>query len=154
MGRPVGVTILAILYFLGALCGVLGGIGVIAGGGFMATLANQAQAQASGAGAAGLIAGLGAVFGVILLVVAAIYALLGWGMWKLKNWARILTIILLALGVAFELFGLVGIVAHFNLFALIWILFWAAIDVLIIWYLLKADVKAAFQGGHAGAAAA
>jgi uncharacterized membrane protein (DUF2068 family) len=152
MGRPVGVTILAILYFLGAVCCVLGGIGVIAGGGFMATIANQAKE--AGPGAAGLIAGLGAVFGVILLIVAALYALLGWGLWKVKNWARIVTIVLLAIGIVFQLLSVLGTLAHFNLFALIWILFWTAIDVLIIWYLVKADVKAAFQGGQAAAASA
>jgi predicted small integral membrane protein len=36
MGRPVGVTIIAILDFLGAAFCIIGGIGMIAGGGLMA----------------------------------------------------------------------------------------------------------------------
>jgi hypothetical protein len=58
MGRPVGVTILAILNFIGAAICLLGGIGMILGGGFIATMLSQ-QGQGS-AGAAGILAGLGA----------------------------------------------------------------------------------------------
>ena len=58
MGRPVGVTILAILNFIGAAFWLLGGIVMILGGGFIATMLSQ-QGQGS-AGAAGILAGLGA----------------------------------------------------------------------------------------------
>ena len=152
MGRPVGVTILAILDFLGGLFCLLGGIGMIAGGGFMATILSQ-QGQ-GGAGGAGFLAGLGAVAGVVFFVLAAIDFLLGWGMWKLKNWARMITVVFAAIGAVLQLIGLVGLLAHFNVFAFVWTLFVLAIEVLIVWYLLKADVKAAFTEGQAGAAAA
>jgi hypothetical protein len=49
------------------------------------------------------------------------------------------------IAILFSLLGLLGIFAHFNLFSLIWALFWLAIYCLIIWYLLKPDVKAAFK---------
>lgn len=151
MGRPVGVTILAILYFLGALGCILGGILSMVGGGLAATLGNQAGSQ--GAGAA-ILGALGAAAGVVILILGALYVLLGWGMWKLKNWARIITIILMALGVAGALFGVVGLLAHFSVFGLVLTVFWLAIYSLIIWYLVKPDVKAAFQGGQAKAAGA
>jgi hypothetical protein len=150
MNRPVGVTILAILDFLGAAICILGGIGMLVGGGAIATAISR-QAGASGAG---IVAGLGAALGVVFLVCAAISALLGWGLWTLKNWARIITIVLLALDIGLSLLGLVGTLTHFNLFALIWSVFWIAVYALIIWYLLKPEVKAAFQGGQARAATA
>jgi hypothetical protein len=144
MGRPVGVTIIAVLWFVGAVLCVVGGIGMMVGGGFMATLINQQGGQGAGAGA-GVFAGLGAAVGVIFLVFAAIGFLLGWGLLKLKNWARLVTIILMAISIAFGLLGLVGTLTHFNLFAFVWSVCWLAIYALIIWYLLKPEVKAAFQ---------
>lgn len=153
MGRPVGVTILAVLYFIGALFCVLGGILFFVGGG-LGALAGAQSGQQGAAGMSALIGALGAFAGVAFLIIGVIYALLGWGMWKLKNWARIISIVLLVIGAAFQLFGLVTSFAHFSVFVLVWTLFWLAIDVLIIWYLLKPDVKAAFQRGQAGAAAA
>jgi hypothetical protein len=144
MGRPVGVTILAVLYFLGAVCGLLAGIGMILGGGFMATLISQ-QAQGAGVGA-GFLAGLGAVLGVVILVFAALDVLLGWGLWKLKNWARIVTIVLAAIGIAGALFGLLGAFLHFGMFLLVLTLVRLAICGLILWYMLQPHVSAAFQG--------
>lgn len=141
MGRPVGVTILAILQFLGAAFCLLGGIGMLVGGGAIAT----AISRQAGAGA-GLFAALGAGLGVAFIIAAAICALLGWGLWTLKNWARIVTIILLVIDIGFSLLGLLGTLTHFSLFALIWTLFWVALYGLIIWYLLTPPVKAAFQG--------
>jgi hypothetical protein len=143
MGRPVGVTILAILNFIGAAFCLLGGIGMILGGGFIATMLSQ-QGQGS-AGAAGILAGLGAAAGVCIIIVGGISALLGFGLWKLKGWARIISIVLFGISCALNLFGVLGALLHFNLFALIWSVFWVAVDAFVIWYLLKPEVKAAFQ---------
>lgn len=153
MGRPVGVTILAVLDFLGAVLCVLGGIGMMVGGGFMATLINQQGSQGAGAGA-GIVAALGAALGVFLFISAAIGVLLGWGLWKLKNWARIVTIVLAVLGVVGALLGLATAFIHFSMFVLLVIAIRLAICGLIIWYLLRPDVSAAFQGGQATAASA
>ncbi len=136
MGRPVGVTILAILDFIGAAFCLLGGIGMILGGGFIATMMSQQGGQGS-AGAAGFFAGLGAVAGVFIIIIGGVCALVGFGLWKLKGWARIVSIVLAGIGGAFQLLGLLGSLAHFNLFAVVWSLFWIAVNALIIWYLLK-----------------
>src|SRR3989338_4306534 len=99
MDRPTGVTILAVLNFIGA------------------------------------------AFSILLAI------LLGWGMWKLKNWARIITIVLCALGALGALAGVAiaamagqMISAGFNLVFLL-IYAW------IIWYLLRPHVKEAFGVG-------
>src|SRR5947208_7664420 len=153
MNRPVGVTILAILCFIGTVLCVIGGIGVMAGGGFIANLINQSAGQGS-AGAAGLLAGLGAAVGVIILIFGAVYALVGWGLWKLKEWARIVTIVLVAIGALFQVLGVLRRLPHFNIASLLWSSRWLAIDALIIWYLLQLEIKAAFQGAQIPAASA
>ncbi len=153
MARPVGVTILAILNFIGAAFCLLGGIAMIAGGGFMATMMSQQGGQGS-AGAAGVLAGLGAVAGVFIIIIGGVSALVGFGLWKLKNWARIVSIVLLGISIAMQALQLLGVLAHFNLFALVWTAFWIAVDAFIIWYLLKPEVKAAFQGPQIRAATA
>ena len=153
MNRPVGVTILAIVCFIfTALC-VIGGILAIAGGGFIATLINQSGGQGS-AGAAGLLAGLGAAIAVFFLIGAAINALVGWGLWKLKEWARIVAIVLAAISALFQALGVFGSLLHFNILGILWSGFVLAIDALIIWYLLKPEVKAAFQGAQVTAVSA
>jgi len=62
MVRPTGVTVIAVLCFLGTALCALFGLLTIVGGGFVATLINQQGAQGS-AGVAGIMAGLGAALG-------------------------------------------------------------------------------------------
>jgi hypothetical protein len=143
MTRPVGVTILAILNFIGAAFCLLGGIGMILGGGFIVTMLSQ-QGQGS-AGAAGVLAGLGAAAGIFIIIMGGVSALLGFGMWKLKGWARIVSIVLFAISGVMQLLALLGTLAHFNVFAFVWTVFWIAVDAFVIMYLLKPEVKAAFQ---------
>ena len=142
MGRPVGVTILAILNFIGAAFCLLGGIAMILGGVFMATMLSQGQGSA---GAAGILAGLGAAAGVFIIIVGGVSALVGFGLWKLKEWARVVSIVLYGISAALQLLGLLGSLAHFNAFAVIWSVFWIAVDAFVIFYLLKPEVKAAFR---------
>jgi hypothetical protein len=125
---------------------------MILGGGFIATILSQ-QGQGS-AGAAGALAGLGAVAGVFIIIVGGVSALLGFGLWKLKEWARIVSIVLYGISAALQVLGILGTLAHFNVFALMWGTFWVAVDAFIIWYLLKPEVKAAFQPPMVRAASA
>lgn len=118
MGRPTGVTVLAILDFIGAGLCLLIGLLMIVGGGFMATMMSQQGGQGS-AGVAGFLAGLGAVAGVFIIIMGGVCALVGFGLWKLKGWARIVSIVLAGISGAFQLLGLLGSLAHFNLFAVI-----------------------------------
>ena len=153
MVRPTGVTVIAVLCFLGTALCALFGLLTIVGGGFVATLINQQGAQGS-AGVAGIMAGLGAALGVFMLIIAAVNGVIGFGLWKLKEWARIVTIILCGISALFQVLGLLGSMAHFNPIAFAWSGFWLGIDALIIWYLLKPEVKAAFQPPMARTASA
>jgi hypothetical protein len=152
MNRPAGVTVIAVLCFLATAGCILVGILLMVGGGFIATLISQQGGQGSGAGA-GLFAGLGAAIGIVVLIFGALYAVVGWGLLKLKEWARIVTIVLAGLGILGALLGLVGVFTHFAVFILFWTAVRLAIFGCIIWYLLQPNVKAAFQGQARPAAA-
>jgi hypothetical protein len=152
MNKPAGVIVIAILYFLGAGLLLLAGIGFVVGGGAIATMMSQ-QSQAGG-GLATLMGALGAGLGIFFLVWAAIEVLVGIGLLKLKNWARIVAIVFAAIGACFQVFGLLGSLAHFNPVSFVVSLIILGIQALIIWYLLKPEVKAAFQGVQARAVSA
>jgi hypothetical protein len=153
MNKPGGVIVIAVLHFIGAALCLLGGLLFIAGGGFLATLINQ-QGQAGSSGLAGILGALGAVMGIIFLGFGVVDALVGWGLLKLKSWARIIAIVLAAIGVCFQLLGLLGALSHFNAVNFVFTLIFLAIYAWIIIYLLKPEVKAVFQGGQARAATA
>lgn len=147
MGRPTGVTVLAVLDFIGAGVCVLIGLGLMLGGGFIASMMSQQQGTP-----AGLLAAVGAAAGVFVLFCAALAALVGWGLLKLKEWARIVTIVLAVLGAVGAVLGLFGVLAHFAAIGIFWAVCRLAINGWIIWYMLQPHVKAAFEGVQARAA--
>jgi hypothetical protein len=137
MERPTGVTILAVLAFIGAGLLVFAALAALLMGGVMLSR--------MGAAPMGVLGGVGvAIAAVLFLVIAVLYVVMGVGLWKLLNWARILTIVLVGLGAAFQALGVLGALAHFHPFLFVWRAIFVAIDVWIIVYLLKPDVKQAF----------
>jgi hypothetical protein len=143
MIRPTGVTVIAILCFIGTGLLVIFGILAFFGGAFIgAMLGEAAQTPGRGVGAAG--AGFGAMIGgfigIVFLVIAAVQLTCGIGLWKLKEWGRMLTIVLSAIGAVLAFFSLL----HFHPFTMIFVLVRIAVSVLIIWYLSQPQVKAAF----------
>ncbi len=153
MNRPGGVTVIAVLDFIGAaFCILMGILSIVgAGAGFLGAMGGQGQGTGAAGGVVAMIAGAMTVFAFIG---AAISALLGWGLWTLKNWARLVTVVLAAIGGVLQLIGLVPSLLHFNPISLLFTLVFLGIDVLIVWYLLRSDVAAAFAAGQARAASA
>ncbi|MGA8765901.1 MAG: hypothetical protein WB559_02685 [Candidatus Acidiferrales bacterium] len=137
MERPTGVTILAVLAFIGTGLLTLAALAVLLGGAIVANMAARPQfAMLAGIG--------GAVVGVMLLGVAVLYVALGIGLWKLLNWARILLIVLCGLGVVFNALGLLSALVHFHPVLVFWRAIIVAVDLWIALYLLKPHVKQAF----------
>jgi hypothetical protein len=91
---------------------------------------------------------------VVLLVFAFLYFLVGWGMLKLKAWARIITMVFAGLGILGALFTLPALFTHFAVIALFWLVVRLGISAWILWYLLQPNVSAAFNGAPARAASA
>ncbi|MHB8526150.1 MAG: DUF2127 domain-containing protein [Candidatus Acidiferrales bacterium] len=138
MARPTGVTILAVLSFLGAGLCVLAAAGM-----FLLGTAGMA-AMASEGRSIGPLAAMGASAGIACLVLAVLYVVNGTGLWKLQGWARILTIILVAIGVIFGVMGIVRSLAPLMVGMLLFHVILIAIDGWILMYLFKPHVKQAF----------
>lgn len=138
MQRPTGVTILSVLSFLGAALALMAACGM-----FLLGAAGIAAA-AGGRGLGGPLVALGAFAGVRMLILGVIYIVNGVGLWKLQGWGRILTIVLLVIGIIFELLGIVRALPLMRVGLIVWELILIAIDVWILTYLFKPHVKQAF----------
>ncbi|HYX68116.1 MAG TPA: hypothetical protein VE825_03205 [Terriglobales bacterium] len=148
MPRPTGVTVISILYFLVTLFLLLCGVVFI---GLMGVAGLDARAHEMGP--LGVLAGLGAVAGVVCLIIAVVVAFIGWGLWALKEWARIVAILFSGLGLLGGVAGFLGsILLRSHLFPAFGVIGAAAglvriaINAVILWYLLQPQVKQAFTG--------
>ncbi len=132
--RPVGVSIIAALvWFVGALWALAGFsvIGFTHLGGHL--LASMSEGEMLGR----LASGLGGMLGVGLLLIAVFYLTVGFGLWSLKNWARVLTLIFVVMGL---LFGLRSMIEFHHVFRLLR----TAVDAAILIYLLMPEVRKVF----------
>jgi len=92
MQRPTGVTILAVVAFVIAGAGVLFPLLIFARNPMMSSAGAYPQFA--------LMTGIGrAVVVAVCLGMAALYLVVGVGLWKVRNWGRILTIVLIGLNI-------------------------------------------------------
>ncbi|MGC0775176.1 MAG: hypothetical protein WB543_19745 [Candidatus Acidiferrum sp.] len=137
MERPTGVTVLGVVAFILGGFAALGGLGMVLGGAVLSHMVSG--------GGLGMLAGMGgAIIGLVLFGFALVYVVDGIGLLKVANWARILTIILVALSLLRSAFSLIRSLGHLNPIAVCFALIIAAIDVWILVYLFKPHVKQAF----------
>ncbi|HXQ26477.1 MAG TPA: hypothetical protein VN822_08745 [Candidatus Acidoferrales bacterium] len=137
MERPTGVSILAILAFIGSGCVALAGLMFLLGGAMMSSMGAFPRF--------GMMAGMGsAILGIVCLGFAALYLVVGLGLWKLQSWGRVLTIVLAALGLLVNGFGILGPLMSFHVIFLIWRAAVLGLDVWVLVYLFQPHVKQAF----------
>ena len=93
----------------------------------------------------GILAGFIA-FAALFLVVGAPSIVAAFGLLKLKNWARLLTIALSTFCIVFTPLGLLNALRHTQVPRIPWPwqFVWVAIHAGIIWYLFRLPVKQAF----------
>ncbi len=132
--RPLGVSIIAALtWFLGALW-ALAGFSVIGfshlGARLLSSMAEENLLQR-------FTSSLGTAFGIVLLLLAVFYLIVGFGLWNLKNWARVLTIVFVAIGL---FLGLRSLIEYHHTFRVLR----TAIDTVILIYLFIPDVRKRF----------
>jgi hypothetical protein len=143
MQRPVGVTIISIFQLFIATILLVLAVASVLGMGFLGTFLGHSREI----GAPGFVflAGAGVVVGVVVVFFAALFATLGYGMWNLREWARIATMVLAVLGALGAAFGLFWGLTHFRVFMLSATAIRLGINLLILWYLNQQHVIAAFR---------
>lgn len=68
-------------------------------------------------------------------------------MWKIKNWARTLAMVLAIIGLTFSGLGLMGAIVRFSPLGFLNNGIQFGINLLILWYLNQPQVKQAFLAG-------
>ncbi len=121
--RPTGVTILAILEWIGGALAILGSLGTVAISGF-----------------AGAFGGFIIIMGIVSLVMGVASIVVGWGLWTLKKWAWNIALILGAIAIIISLASIV-----FNPRGIMGQILGLAINGAVIYYLTRPHIKACFQ---------
>jgi hypothetical protein len=134
MQRPVGVTAIAIVFFLSA-----------------AYLAGLGAAMLIAPGMLSMRLGAPLLFDLVLagpymfLLFAAVGALIGWGLLLLNNFARRAAAIVAALGVVMLVPSVSGSVITLSVPGLVWGGLGVIVRVIIAWYLWQRPVADAFE---------
>ncbi len=141
--RPTGVVLIAFYHFLSALFLVLLAMSLVVGGSILGAMFGGGHERVLGGVGLGLLVGVvGATF---FLFYAAIAVIAGYGIWTLREWGRILSIVLAILSLIFSLPGLLMLGMHFGFFFGSYRLLRVAISVLIFWYLMQPQIRSLFR---------
>ena len=132
--RPLGVTLIGIYQILHGALGVLFGLSLMLFTGLAARLASLA---AEGNAAERVLHSLGSLAGLGIMVFALLHMLAGFGLLKMQNWGRLLTLLLSALSLVILLPVLIA--AHGLP------LIFGAINAITIFYLAMPPTKRAFH---------
>jgi len=130
MNRPLGVTLLAILHVLQAIVAFVVGFALVAVGAFLPRFLFRMPRLFR-------YTGLVEVIGGIVIIVALLYLLLSYGLWSGKAWAWTVSLIFAGLGV---ILSLIALIVRGGLGAVVGLI----LDVMIIYYLTRINVKAFF----------
>jgi len=143
--RPVGLIIIAILFFLGGALSFITGLLVM-------------SSAVSLPGEYGYLFALPAVAGIVPVIIGLLDIAIGWGLLEGWKWARILAIVVLALGLIFNIISGIAALAGFEVAGervslvgpgLISLII-AAIEGFIIWYLFQPEIVQFFKPVQAG----
>ncbi len=123
---PRWIVILAVLLLLAGIINIYQGINLIRGGGIIADLFSIFSFIMPEAGTAGSIfGGIFTLLGVLVIILGVLQIILAYGWWKLRNWARILTIITIAVPLMLTILGI-------------------PFGILVIWICMRKKTKEAF----------
>jgi hypothetical protein len=129
---PTGVTVVAFAFFLAAVY-----LGLIA------AVMLASPGVASMALGAPLLNGLELAGPYMFLLMAGVGALIGWGLWRLNNWARRAAIVVGFVGVVMLVPSVSAAAVDFRV-SLLWAGLGIIVRVMMIWYLYQMPVTKAF----------
>jgi hypothetical protein len=136
--RPSGVTIIAVLMLIAAGFLALGSLVFFFVGVMDMTGADAAEPISTA------IAAMGVSGGLFFLILAGAYVLLAIGVLELRNWARLGCMVSIGLGVALAVMSFILWVGHPVAPRMVCQFVVIALDVWILWYLVRPHVKQAF----------
>lgn len=141
MNRPIGVIIIAVLQLIGSIMSLLVGLGIlIFRDAFLQMLSQSPEFQQSAQDLPpGVLGGVATFTGVVMLIASLIGFLLAYGLFTLKGWAWIVTLIFSALGILSNLSSIITGQTNRG-FAVIQLV----ISIVIVYYLWRPEVKRAF----------
>ena len=132
--RPLGVTLVGFYQILRGVIGLGFGLLVV----FYDGPANKlASLAAQGNAVERLMSRSGHTAGIVIIVFAVVHMLAGYGVLKMQNWGRFLTLLLSSI----ELVLVLPSVAHANIFSLLF----GAINAACIFYLAMPPIRRAFH---------
>jgi len=141
--RPTGIVMIALYHFLSAAFLLILASALAVGGGILAAMFGAGGKSPLSAMGLGLFVGvLGAAFTMVFALVAAIA---GYGVWKLREWGRILCIVLAGISILLSLPGLLFMGLHFGLFGGGYRLIKTVLNALMIWYLAQPHIRSLFR---------
>lgn len=132
--RPLGVTLIGFYQILRGVIDVIFGVSVLAFTNFAARMVSLA---AEGLGVGRFLHGFGHLVGLTILVFGVFHLAAGWGLLGMKNWGRLLTVLLSAIG----LFLLLPALSHGHIFSVVF----GFINGASIIYLAMPVIKRAFH---------
>ena len=135
--RPLGITLIGIYQILRGAIGVLFGLSLLL---FTSLAAKLASLAAEGNAVGGFLHGLGRLAGLGIVVFAVLHIVAGFGLLKMENWSRLLTLLLSAIGLMVLL--PVMMIAHGLP------LVFGAINAVSIFYLVLPPIKRIFRGSR------
>ncbi len=140
--RPIGITVLAVLGFLSVLFYLVMTVIALIN---PAQVNNLLQGMSGGGAGPAPLQHLAAILPAYFLVTGLISAALSWGLWTLKNWARILCLVLIGLSVIGGAVGIAVAWSHSSFPATVAALVRLLIAIVIFVYLNSPSVRAAFR---------
>ena len=136
--RPVGVVLIALYHLVAGVFLILLALSVLVGGKFFGSAVGGVDHSFGGMQLGVVLGLLGAAAFVAMALVALSAA---YGIWRMRDWGRVLAIGLAALGLLFTLPALLLLHAALSVYPAVRIV----VCVAIIWYLLQPRVKALFR---------
>ena len=129
--RPTGATVISVIEGIIGVLALLAGLLFMVGMSVVGGLANN-QPNAQGLG--GVFAGVGIVFGVIIILIGLLYLAIAYGVWKARSWSWMLGMIVSIIAIVFGVLGLSGGVSVGSIISL-------ALPIIVVYFLWQPEVK-------------